>query len=1487
MSTETRRSARTPVWSRGRRDIKIGAGGLPFTGDLAEIQLYDGSLNSMEVASLTQSLSDRYFNRQPVARDDAYLATAGQQLEVSALQGVLANDGNPDQAFVASVVSDVSQGELELRADGSFTYRPRLGFAGHDQFIYRVSDGVVTSSPAAVDLAVQRLPVIISEVMASNHQTLVDEDRDSSDWVELFNYGSQTVNLDGWYLTDQPNHPTQWRFPAVSIEPGEFLTVFASGKDRRDETAPWHTNFRLDAGGEFLALVEPDGRTWASVLTQRFPVQVRDVAYGLPNAGAAKLNFADVAYAYLATPTPGAANSDRSELLGPIISQVAHQPELLSVSDDLVITAQLFEVNDPIAQVTLHYRLMYAAEHTVPMVDDGSQGDQVAGDGVYTALLRTSDLQQAWQETGAGQESLAGKMLRYAISSQDTAGRTLRAPQLASSNGLGDEPEYFGTVFQNPEITSDLPVLHWFVPHPNWHKTTGGNNTRWSPASVYFDGEFYDNLRVRVRGITTIDWNKPKFKFEFNPGYPFRYADDMPRVDEFNLQSHYLEKGATSYMGENLAFAFLQQIGVPAPNTFHLHVQQNGDFYSLASFVEQIDQTFLQRNGLDEFNPMYKANSPSARSTLAPNPSRADYQKVTREWEPYDDLRQLTDGINNRILEVDRSAYLFDYVNLAEVINNMAGNTILTNHDRLTKNYYMYRDASGSGEWSRFPWDMDQAFAKRTDSNFSSVLYGDSEHPQATGQPVYQNHLLDAILDTPFTRQMYLRRLRTLLDEYLVGGYFEAWIDETARQIAADADRDHARWHAGLLADGIARLQENLRFRRMQLLADPLVPPSNQVFASTTLLDPQAAVRVLVPTRDDEAAGWFTAGGEFDDSTDAGWRVGVSGVGYDRGTGYQPFLGSLFADEARQVPLHLLDDLDPDGDGDNLTTTVYARFHFSVDDPLVFQQLLLKIRYDDAFVAFLNGVEVARANYVGTPRWNAVARQGNHEASEEFESFDLSFVLDAGGADLAAGENVLAVFVINAQSNSPDLLLQPQLIGLTETPPQFEIAFGEVATGSAGGHSDEEFLELQSHSTVAVDLSGWRLEGAIQFAFPPGTVLPAGGSLYLSPDVRAFRARATRPSGGQGLFVQGPYTGRLAHANQSIQLIDHWQQLVAQRAIANDPTPLQQFLRVSELHYNPPGDNDATEFIEFVNLSQGPDAVTLDLSGVRIVDGPRDPFVFPLGTQLAPAGHILVVKDAVRFREAYAEVASAQIAGQYVGSLANDGEAVQVNDAEGRLLIQFTYADQSPWPVDADGLGYSLEVVAFQGDYSQPDTWRASQHLGGTPGRPRSAPPRGDFNGDVLVDAADVDLLCRQIRRASHPPLYDLTGDARVDRADLEELIEQILQTRFGDANLDGRFDSSDLVAVFQPGEYEDALANNSGWSDGDWNGDGEFSSSDLVLAFQAGGFESPAARGSVPDSGTGKEQGVGSLFPQPPAGRWLLRTRDSRPLFPGSSSST
>lgn len=136
---------------------------------------------------------------------------------------------------------------------------------------------LATSAPASA------AGPVITEFMAANSETLLDEDQQASDWIEIHNPDPTPVNLAGWSLTDDPTQLTLWRFPDRTLAPGGFLVVFASGKNRTAAApAPLHTNFRLEAAGEFLALVQPDGQTLASAFSPNFPAQIADVSFGTP-----------------------------------------------------------------------------------------------------------------------------------------------------------------------------------------------------------------------------------------------------------------------------------------------------------------------------------------------------------------------------------------------------------------------------------------------------------------------------------------------------------------------------------------------------------------------------------------------------------------------------------------------------------------------------------------------------------------------------------------------------------------------------------------------------------------------------------------------------------------------------------------------------------------------------------------------------------------------------------------------------------------------------------------------------------------------------------------------------------------------------------------------------------------------------------------------------------------------------------------------------
>ncbi|MCA9212572.1 MAG: metallophosphoesterase [Planctomycetales bacterium] len=116
--------------------------------------------------------------------------------------------------------------------------------------------------------------------------------------------------------------------------------------------------------------------------------------------------------------------------------------------------------------------------------------------------------------------------------------------------------------------------------------------------------------------------------------------------------------------------------------------------------------------------------------------------------------------------------------------------------------------------------------------------------------------------------------------------------------------------------------------------------------------------------------------------------------------------------------------------------------------------------------------------------------------------------------------------------------------------------------------------------------------------------------------------------------------------------------------------------------------------------------------------------------------------------------------------------------------------------------------------------------------------PDDDISGDGVVDINDLDAICAAILGADDDPKYDVNSDGQVNVDDHNYYANEVLHVILGDANLDGRVNSSDLVLIFQAGRYEKTLPNRVTWQQGDWNCDGRFTTSDLVVMFATGLYE-------------------------------------------------
>lgn len=159
-------------------------------------------------------------------------------------------------------------------------------------------DFSLTLNPNAVASNVR-----LTEFMAGNNRTIRDNDGDYSDWLEIYNGGTGSVNLGGWYLTDEASNLSKWRFPAgVTLPSDAYLLVWASDKNRTNPAAPLHTNFKLGKSANgFLGLVYSDGATVMSSFSA-YPAQYDDVSYGRDRLDVSLVG-------YFTNATPGAANA--------------------------------------------------------------------------------------------------------------------------------------------------------------------------------------------------------------------------------------------------------------------------------------------------------------------------------------------------------------------------------------------------------------------------------------------------------------------------------------------------------------------------------------------------------------------------------------------------------------------------------------------------------------------------------------------------------------------------------------------------------------------------------------------------------------------------------------------------------------------------------------------------------------------------------------------------------------------------------------------------------------------------------------------------------------------------------------------------------------------------------------------------------------------------------------------------------------------------
>ena len=613
--------------------------------------------------------------------------------------------------------------------------------------------------------------VLITEVLADNENGLRDEDGDRQDWIELYNSGEQAVSLDGWWLTDKPATPALWRLPAVSLAPNACLLIWASGKNRDNPARPLHTSFSLAKGGEYLALFRPDPETGVPLLADAiepsFPALPPDVSYGklFEPASPPTAPAWTGASGFFSAPTPGEENG--AGTAGPLLFNAAPEdpdvprPLGTPASPPLTVTVRAIPTLHAVRAVRVIPRVLFQPElAAVAMADDGIAPDTVAGDGTYAVQLPTGAL-------------TAGQMFRWRFEVEDETGTVTRLP--AFSDPL-DAPQYFGTVAVVPATAaSQLPVLEWFVQNAPAY----GPTTEPFRGCCYYLSNFYDNVGHMIHGQTTATFPKKSYDFDFTGEDRFLWRADARRVKDINLLTNYADKTKAR---NHLSHWMAQMSGTPHHFVVPVRVQLNGVFHGVMDLVEDSDDRMLERNGLDPEGALYKIYGTTV--ALA--------EKKTRKEEDKSDIAALYAGLSRSLPLHERLIFTYDNVDVAALINYRVTRLLNGDADIGEKNYCLYRDTNGTRDWQPIMWDVDLTHGH----NWSDTL-GYFDDALTTTIFFHAGGLKSLLYDIayhgPEFQQMFVRRLRTLMDRVLQApGTLDGLMEQQLRAVAASIDPDPA-----------------------------------------------------------------------------------------------------------------------------------------------------------------------------------------------------------------------------------------------------------------------------------------------------------------------------------------------------------------------------------------------------------------------------------------------------------------------------------------------------------------------------------------------------------------------------------------------------------------------------------------------------------------------------------------------------------------------
>ena len=1201
---------------------------------------------------------------------------------------------------------------------------------------------------------VREPPVLINEIHYDP-----DVKTELIEFVELHNTSTEDIDLSGWYF----RNGISYRFGAGATLPAGGYVIVAQNpahiqakwSSARLAVSP-HLVFgpfegKLGNNGENIELCNAYGDEIDQVDYQLgfpWPTVGDPVPDNKPGNGNSiqLVNPSldnDLAGSWRsAYPTPTAHNETvYLENTPPHIRQVKHSPKQPKSGEVVTVTAKITDT-DGVDNVELSYQVVepgsyinkkdsqyYTNWTNVTMLDDGLNGDAVAGDDIYSVQL-------------PGSIQVHRRLLRYRITVTDSGGLGLLVPYMDDPQPnfayfvYDGVPAWYGAiqpgvspvVQYGTDVTRSLPVYHLIskktdVESCTWRERYGGSDYKWNGTLVY-DGKVYDHIRYRARGgVWRYAMGKNMWKFDFNRGHSFQARDDYGKKydttwDKLNF-SACIQQGDYQHRGEQGMFEaasckLFNMMGSEASKTNWLHfriidevgesgpTQYDGDFWGLYMTLEQMDGRFLNEHNLPDGN-LYKIEGHSG------DLNNQGPTHVTNG----SDLSAFMSGYNSRPSEAwwDQNVNLAGYYGYRCVVEGIHHGDI-----GYGKNWFFYLNPE-TNKWSMLPWDVDLTWANNMYGNGEDVFKRQgSIFSDSNIMIEYQNRLrefhdllynadqlyqvlddLADIIDPPTGSPTFVDADQAMWDynPIMTSSYINRSKAGQGRFYQRAATKDFR---------GMVQIMKNYAVSNSRefdtYFEDSSIPNTPIVTATCPSTYPINSLTFEVsPFSDPQGSGTFDA---------MKWRIAEVTEGsqvalpdeditlISDGSEWKYLKGTQEASspdttEWRELSFddsHWQTGATPIGWGEPTSflgttladmryahTSFFIRKKFTIDNLAAIDNLILEAMYDDGFNVWINDTFVLQENMPSENISYDDYSSGVHSSEKSWFSFVLPVPIY-----LVEGENIISIQVQNmSRTSSSDCFIDVRLTGEPaepgSIPPTYQVREGKYEIDAIW--ESEEIADFNTNITI------------------PASEVKVG---------RTYRVRSRMKDN----------SGRWSHWSAPRQFVTG--EPIAAYTLNN--------LRITEVMYNPADppandstDNDEFEFIELQNIGDE----TIDLTSVSFIDGITFDFNNGSVISLGPGEFVLVVRNQAAFESRYGAGLFSIIAGEYAGKLSNNGENVSLVDLWNGTVAEFAYNDSRGWPLAAGG-GHSL-VPLISALPDEPDgslnyggNWRASTYIGGSPG---------------------------------------------------------------------------------------------------------------------------------------------------------------------------